>query len=260
MRIRTIKPEFWKSPKVASVPWGARLVFAGLISLSDDEGRFVATPRYVASELFPFDAHPQTAVSKAMSALCAVQLVVTYEHAGVSYGFLPGFTEHQRIEKPKPSKLPPPPASRTSPGTSPGLVADESSMEGKGREGKGKEQGREGKPPPGETAGQVVEQPTRPPAARQADNPALAGWYQFQDRRKRLGLMVEKAPPPDSFDELWSWWLAMREKLCGGADNDRYIEQAIDLFFADDFWRAKGFPFNGFKSQWFEYGNRVRAA
>ena len=39
MRIRTIKPEFWPSEKLAKASREARLLFVGLWSMADDSGR-----------------------------------------------------------------------------------------------------------------------------------------------------------------------------------------------------------------------------
>jgi hypothetical protein len=38
MRIRSTKPEFWRSERIASVNWDARLVLKGLESYVDDNG------------------------------------------------------------------------------------------------------------------------------------------------------------------------------------------------------------------------------
>ena len=38
MRIRSIKPEFWRSRDIANLNWDARLVFIGLWSYVDDNG------------------------------------------------------------------------------------------------------------------------------------------------------------------------------------------------------------------------------
>ena len=45
-RIRYIKPEFFDSEQVASVSLGARLLFAGLWTVADREGRFDVEPDF----------------------------------------------------------------------------------------------------------------------------------------------------------------------------------------------------------------------
>jgi len=55
-RIRTIKPEFFDDPDVGDLsPW-ARLLFIGLWTQADRDGRLVADWRRLKARLFPFDA------------------------------------------------------------------------------------------------------------------------------------------------------------------------------------------------------------
>jgi hypothetical protein len=55
MRIRTIKPEFWKSEHLADLPPFARLLFIGLWNCADREGRLEDRPKRLKAELFPYD-------------------------------------------------------------------------------------------------------------------------------------------------------------------------------------------------------------
>ena len=57
MRIRSMKPEYWSSPDVSHMSLATRLVFPGLWSLADDEGRFLADARWIRSQIFPMDEH-----------------------------------------------------------------------------------------------------------------------------------------------------------------------------------------------------------
>lgn len=45
VRIRSTKPEFWRSKTIASVSWDARLVLKGLESYVDDDGDGFYCPR-----------------------------------------------------------------------------------------------------------------------------------------------------------------------------------------------------------------------
>lgn len=92
-RIRYIKPEFFDSEKVASVSFEARLLFAGLWTVSDREGRFEWSARRLKAKLFPYDDVDMVQV---LDQLRAAGLVVCYEVDGQSYGVVPGFKEHQR--------------------------------------------------------------------------------------------------------------------------------------------------------------------
>lgn len=85
------------------------------------------------------------------------------------------------------------------------------------------------------------------------DNPGLAFWYAFQAKRRDLGVLrVEHAPPADSWEDLWSWYLAMEEKLGGRVG----VDMAVGRFFRDGYWKPRDFPFAAFRKQWFEFDGR----
>jgi hypothetical protein len=55
MRIRQIKPEFWKDSKLADLSEGARLFYVGTWQLCDDAGWMRWDIPNVAAELYPFE-------------------------------------------------------------------------------------------------------------------------------------------------------------------------------------------------------------
>lgn len=111
-RIRTIKPDFWGSPKTAKVSRDARLLFLGLLNESDDEGRLLASPRKLLGAVYPHDDDVDTAaIERWVIELGRAGLVRRYRADGLAYLYLPGFTEHQKISHPTASKLPAPPES-----------------------------------------------------------------------------------------------------------------------------------------------------
>lgn len=108
-RIRSVKPEFWTSQKVARVPRDARLVFIGLWNEADDEGRLVDSPKRLAGALFPFDDDADAAwLDDRMYQLEEVGLIVRYEIDGRRYAAIPSFKEHQHPDKPRKSLIPQP--------------------------------------------------------------------------------------------------------------------------------------------------------
>lgn len=107
MRIRSIKPDFWKSEKVASLPPMSRLLFIGLWNLADDAGRFRAHPSLIQGEIFPYEPHVD--VGEHLRQLAEAGLVQVYDVEGRRYGLVVGFAEHQKIDKRTESRLPPPP-------------------------------------------------------------------------------------------------------------------------------------------------------
>ncbi len=92
---------------------GARWLFAGLLCEADDKGRMLASPRKVTGNVFPDDE----TISEADVAGWMDELernggtIARYEVDGVRYLHIPKFNVHQRVAKPTPSRIPPPPES-----------------------------------------------------------------------------------------------------------------------------------------------------
>jgi len=113
MRIRSTKPEFWRSARVASVSWDARLVLKGLESYVDDNGVGKDDVALIVGDVFPRDmlASPrETAarVSEAISDLHRAGLLWRYEADSTPLLFIAFWEDVQRIDKPGKGRLPRP--------------------------------------------------------------------------------------------------------------------------------------------------------
>lgn len=108
-RIRTIKPSFWGDDEVCRLPWDARLLLIGIISLADDDGRFIASQQSVCGYVFPHEEITPARFRKLMTSITDTGIVVLYESAGRRYGCLPKWRKHQKISHPQRSPLPDPP-------------------------------------------------------------------------------------------------------------------------------------------------------
>lgn len=109
-RIRTVKPSFWGDEKVSQLSRDARLLFLGLVSFADDKGRFLASHQAIAGYVYPNDGDvTATKLKRWLDELTEQGLVVLYNGGRVRYGAIPRWTRHQKISKPQPSVLPPPP-------------------------------------------------------------------------------------------------------------------------------------------------------
>lgn len=145
-RIRSIKPEFWKHQQLGKMSMDARLTYIGMWNLADDAGRGRAADDLLWGELH--SGQPPSARrrwSRVLKELSRVQddrghLVIFYKVAGAAYYWIPGFCRQQRIDKPYPSRLPPPPNSKNVPRT----FQERSTLE-QGVEWSGEEHGEEGK-------------------------------------------------------------------------------------------------------------------
>jgi hypothetical protein len=110
-RIRTIKPEFFTSESLGRLSRDTRLAYVGLISQSDDSGRFRAGLTLLAGAIFPYDSDGLEVMRKALEDLSAAGKIVLYEVENCHFGAIVKW-EHQRLDHPSPSKLPAPPASK----------------------------------------------------------------------------------------------------------------------------------------------------
>lgn len=107
-RIRTLKPEIWQDPKVGKLSQGARLVFIGLITQADDEGRLEYHPRMLRGRLFLWDDDvTDDTVDQWVTEVEATGMIRRYSNNGNNYIDLPNYSKHQKIDKPSPSPLPP---------------------------------------------------------------------------------------------------------------------------------------------------------
>lgn len=105
MRIRSTKPEFWKSRRISSVSWDARLVLKGLESYVDDNGVGVDDIELIVTDVFPRDmfATPRETVarvSEAITELHRAGLVHRYEARGDKLLYISWWESVQRIDKP----------------------------------------------------------------------------------------------------------------------------------------------------------------
>jgi len=104
MRIRSLRPEFWKGKKVRKMsPW-ARLLLLGLNNYCDDEGRGEWDEVIIKAEIFPED---KINVAKLLNELVETGAIVKYQVDGCLYLAIPNWGELQHPNHPQASKLPP---------------------------------------------------------------------------------------------------------------------------------------------------------
>lgn len=113
MRIRSTKPEFWRSERIASVDWDARLVLKGLESYVDDNGVGKDDLALIVGDLFQRDlvrepSRTLARVSEALTALHDAGLVWRYDVDGTSLLYVAFWETIQRIDKPGKGRFPRP--------------------------------------------------------------------------------------------------------------------------------------------------------
>lgn len=106
-RRRMIDPAIWQSEDFSGLSLLAKLVFIGMFSNADDEGRGRAKPVYIKSILFPYDADMRTTdIEKSLLEIGAKMSVTLYSQDGNQYYSFDNWIKWQRVDKPQPSKIP----------------------------------------------------------------------------------------------------------------------------------------------------------
>ena len=104
MRIRTIKPDFWKSEDIATLSTEAKLLALGLLNYADDEGYFNANHSLIKAELFALSEIKN--LEKLLNELVKIGYIEIKQHQNLkSYGKVIKFTTHQKVNRPYPSKI-----------------------------------------------------------------------------------------------------------------------------------------------------------
>lgn len=155
-RIRSIKPDIRRSRTVCSWPYVVRWTFAGLPGYLDDEGRGLDDVRLIKAELYPLDDDiTPRKLEQHLITIGTNGPLCRYEVDGERYLHVTSWTEHQRVNRPTPSRVPPCPIHEKDVRTHGGFTESSS------QERKGKEQGKEKEvqtPSPAEPARLDVEQ------------------------------------------------------------------------------------------------------
>jgi hypothetical protein len=105
-RTRSIKPSFFKNEFLAECDPMARLLFVGLWTLADSQGRMEFRPLRIKAELFPYD---NCDILGLLKQLADRGFVRAYESGDVKVLEIPTFGEHQRCHPDERDEgLPPP--------------------------------------------------------------------------------------------------------------------------------------------------------
>ncbi len=111
-RKRMIDPSLWTDEGMAALTPRQQLLYIGLFSNADDEGRLKGSA--AAIRLMLPAVYADTAVAEVEADVVAVlgsmRQLVRYEHEGRQYLAFRNYTAWQRIDKPTASVLPPPPS------------------------------------------------------------------------------------------------------------------------------------------------------
>jgi len=108
-RQRVLKPEIWTDEGFIELSPQAKLLFIGLISHADDEGRGISNVSAIRAKVFPADHDLSNKDIVSYKHEVAEKLRVRfYQINGREYYQLDRWADHQSISHPKPSNIPPP--------------------------------------------------------------------------------------------------------------------------------------------------------
>lgn len=110
-RIRSVKPEFWRSPDVIELDDFQKLLYIGLWNFTDDDGRGAYNPAAIAADIFlrKYALDPRGVVEQietAFKAYAERDMVTVYRVNGRDYYQINNWHAHQKINRPLKSKLP----------------------------------------------------------------------------------------------------------------------------------------------------------
>lgn len=252
-RIRTIKPDFFLHEELAELSALHRLLFVGLWTLADKEGRLEDRPKRIKAALFPWD---NCDIHEMLEDLDEAGLIHRYE-GDVGCIAIPSFKKHQRPHPKEPASTLPAPPSREKKRQE---IKVESSIPSSpvGREGKESWEGKEFKEG-------VSAQPPAPsffpakPEKPAKDDDAWDGldfWAWAQAKREEEGLATERRPNERAVS---AWWSAVRMS----GFSTKAMRLAFVAFGNDPYWshgdRAPPIPFGAFLKRWQDFARQEAA-
>ena len=99
-RTRLLKPDFFTDEDLADLPFEARLLFAGLWTLADREGRLEDRPKRIKAQLFPYD---DIKIDVLLSRLASAAFIVRYVVDDVGVIEIRTFVKHQHPHHKEPA-------------------------------------------------------------------------------------------------------------------------------------------------------------
>ena len=110
-RIRSIKPDFFTSETVASLPLSTRLTFIGLWTYVDDNGVGMDNELLINAAIWPLEEDPLETLARTREDLASLSregLVDRYRDSRKRYLFVTSWDEHQKVDHPRKPRYPRP--------------------------------------------------------------------------------------------------------------------------------------------------------
>jgi hypothetical protein len=226
-RIRSIKPDFWKSESIARLPMRTRLTFIALWSYVDDNGVGRDNEKLIAAELFALEDDPREAIEwvrEDLAILAREGRVIRYTVADRHFLHVTNWSDHQKIDRPNKPRYPLP----TDEGATPLTCDDASGLPSFDEDARGSREGSS----PGAVDQGAGEQGTGETSAKAAapirsDVEGLCRYF---------AAAVAKNDVKATITEKWR--TDARLLLDKDEKNPTEIRAVIDWATQDGFWRA----------------------
>lgn len=112
-RRRLIDPRVWQSGHFKRLNMRQRLLWIGIITSADDEGKLRGEPAVIKADIFPFDSVSLKTVESDLGVLADEGVIYKYEIEGDLYIWIQKWERYQKPSHPTPSKIPDPPEKRS---------------------------------------------------------------------------------------------------------------------------------------------------
>jgi hypothetical protein len=100
LRIRQVKPDFWRDVRLSDLSDTDRLVYIGLWMEADDTGWFREDVAEIATDLYPYQSRG-TREKKVSAALDRLRQHGRIQGHPCGHSYLPTLTKHQRLASPE---------------------------------------------------------------------------------------------------------------------------------------------------------------
>lgn len=169
MRIRSIKPEFWRSPDVSNLSIEDRLLYIGLWSYVDDNGVGQDRESVICADLFADDLSRDpretlARITRGLASLADNGRIVRYTVENRDYLYVTNWDKHQRIDRPNKPRYPLPTSENAEIRdtlATPSRVSRDTLATGTGEQGnRGTEE--QGTEKPSVSSSEVADAPSRP--------------------------------------------------------------------------------------------------
>ncbi len=144
---RMLHSKIWHSDQFAMLKPLEGLLYIGMITLGDDEGRLRGDGRFLKSQLFPYSKIGVRQVETMRNRIAEIGLIVVYPSQNGTCIWHPNWTKYQilRHDRAKPSEFPPPPVANSPPS------GNQTSTQTQDKESQTEESGRDSNKTEGES-------------------------------------------------------------------------------------------------------------